>query len=665
MRYTAHRAWLAAAVTACVAVAVALVVDRWYAAHLRDDARDATRMMMAPYATALEGAVDRRVALLIGLRSFADSRPTRRSLDEEFPVFAQGTLVSTSGVVALQFVEAGRIGMTWPIKGNERALGYDLYADPRPGLAADVRRAIASGEVTVTGPIALVQGGNGLLVRQRIAARSGFPDLAAVILDVPTLVAEAGIVGGAPNIRLEVRDRSGAWFGGDSAGAVQDAERLRVRVPDGDWTLLGMPAGGWDAAIANPLRSARRTAAALVLVAGLLGFMLGGREDRLRRNAARSDTRLGIALRAGQMGVLECEIATRRVSVSDGAAAVLGAAPGARLDTLAALLDRVHPDDRAQVEQQFDALRLGRRDELQVEFRVRRADGITRWVLMIGEVERDDADRPARLLGVLSDATERRAMEERVRESQRLESVATLAAGVAHDFNNMLSAIVGFTELASLRARQLADAAQREAILGSHTQVLQTTERAVTLTGQLLAFSRKQDTAPTLVDVSAALRGLEPMLRQLLGRERGFVAVLADDLPPVVCDAGQLTQVMLNLIVNARDAMPDGGTVTVRTAAVTALPAPLDAGSDKAPWVHIEVRDTGTGIPAEVVSRIFEPYYTTKPEGRGTGLGLAVVYGAVTGAGGVVTVESTEGVGTTFHVYLPAERGARAVSARD
>jgi two-component system, cell cycle sensor histidine kinase and response regulator CckA len=299
-------------------------------------------------------------------------------------------------------------------------------------------------------------------------------------------------------------------------------------------------------------------------------------------------------------------------------------------------------------------VRRGVRNEMFTEFRVQRSDGMVRWVLAIGELERDGSARPRRMLGVLSDATERRAMEERVRHAQRLEAVATLAGGVAHDFNNLLSAMVGFTELASLTAREVTDERQRTEIVEHLHQVLLTAERASTLTSQLRAFSRQQETAPTRVDVNAALKAMEPMLRQLLGSTRSYRTELAPDVPLVHCDAGQLTQVMLNLIVNARDAMPTGGNVTVRTAVLETAAAMHQGAVPAGRWVRIEVRDSGAGIPPEVVSRIFEPYYTTKAQMGGTGLGLAVVYGAVTSAHGTVVVDSAVGVGTTFSVYLPA-----------
>ncbi len=653
MRRFVRRAWRAALVAAALALVVAIVVDRWYAAHLHVEARAHTRVAMTPYVTALAGAVERRIALLAGVRSFADSRRTRRALDEEFPLFAQGTLVGTSGVVALQFVEGGRVSTTWPIVGNEPVLGYDLYADPRPEVPADVRRAMSSGEVTVTGPIALVQGGEGLLVRHRVTPRPGFPDLAAIILDVPTLIAEAGIDGSAPDVQLEVRDRTMTWFGGDPVGSVVAAETLSVRVPDGDWSLLGMPREGWDEAIAADLRSSRTTSAALVLAAALLGLVLGGREERLVREVAESGTRLGLALRAGQMGAWEYEVAGDRIAWSEAAAAMFGYAPDELDGHPRQLFERVHPDDRPTLQRTIDEMRRGMREEYVAEYRVLHADGTVRWVLGMGELECDATGRPLRMLGVVSDDSERRVIEERLRHSQRLEAVGTLAGGVAHDFNNLLTAIIGFAELAADRTKDLGEDPRAAAIREDLAQVLMTAERAAALTAQLLAFSRRKDAEPTQVDVSAALRELEPMLRRLVGSDHTYLSEIRDGLPTVFCDAGQLTQVMLNLVVNARDAMPTGGTIVVRARVAHGSGSAAELGVPPGTWVCIEVQDSGVGMTAEVQARIFEPYFTTKQLGRGTGLGLAVVYGAVENAGGEVRVESAAGVGTTFRVYLP------------
>ena len=650
------QAWRAALIAAGVALLLAIVFDQWYQRELENRARARVRVVMAPYASALQAAVQRRVALLAGLRSFADSRRSRRELDDEFPLFAQGILLGTDGVRALQFVENGRIVMTWPLDGNESVLGYDLISDPRPVLGADVRRAMETGGMIVTGPVQLVQGGNGLLVRQRIAPRAGFPDLAAIILDLPTIVSEAGVPTPSSGLRLEIRDSDSRAFAGDAAGVGESPESMVVAVPDGDWSLVGAPTDGWASMVRAPLAGERVTAAALILAAGLLGLVLGGRQERLAREVEESGTRLDLALRAGRMGAWEFDVPTNRIIWSEAAAAIFGYEPRELDGDPSQFFARVHFDDRRALRRLVDEMLSGTRREYVTEFRVLLPDESIRWVLAIGELERDASGRPKRMLGVISDASERREIEERLRHSQRLEAVGTLAGGVAHDFNNLLTAIIGFTELAQDRATELGQHPAGEAIHADLHQVLMTADRAANLTGQLLAFSRRKVSEPTRIDLSEAVRELEPLLRRLLGDGNEFSSELTPGLTAVWVDSGQLTQVLVNLIVNARDAMPDCGMVTVRTYGVRASGSsrPLDAPTGE--WICLEVADSGIGMAAELQARIFEPYFTTKEVGRGTGLGLAVVYGVVENAGGQVTVNSVLGEGTVFRIYLPHRR---------
>lgn len=233
--------WGAAAFV--VTLLAALLFDRWYGRHLEAESRIAVQRSMGPAASALRAAVARRVSQLNGLHSFVEAQPSRARLDASFQTFAGGVAGTTAGVRTLQLVQNGVIVATWPLAGNERALGYNLLADPRPEVPDGVRRSLATDSIVITGPIALVQGGEGLLVRKRLTPRAGFPDLVAVILDVPSIVAEAGIPDRRTGLLLEVRDRAGHWFGGDTLTTDAAPESLVVKVPDGDWTLLGAPIG--------------------------------------------------------------------------------------------------------------------------------------------------------------------------------------------------------------------------------------------------------------------------------------------------------------------------------------------------------------------------------------------------------------------------------------
>jgi CheY-like chemotaxis protein len=228
-----------------------------------------------------------------------------------------------------------------------------------------------------------------------------------------------------------------------------------------------------------------------------------------------------------------------------------------------------------------------------------------------------------------------------------MDAVGRLAGGVAHDFNNSLGVILGYTELLISKASP----AQQ----GKLSQILKATNRAAGLTRQLLAFSRKQIVDPKVLDLNARLSDLENMLGRLIGEHIVLTLVPAPDLGQVKADLGQLEQVVMNLCVNARDAMPDGGTLRIETANVEfdaghpPHPQPMTAGR----YVMLAVHDTGSGIPKGVLAKMFEPFFTTKEEGKGTGLGLAMVYGIVKQAGGYIWVDSEPGHGATFKIYLP------------
>jgi signal transduction histidine kinase/ActR/RegA family two-component response regulator len=252
----------------------------------------------------------------------------------------------------------------------------------------------------------------------------------------------------------------------------------------------------------------------------------------------------------------------------------------------------------------------------------------------------------------LHDVTELRTLEEQYRQSQKLESIGQLAGGVAHDFNNLLTVINGYGYM--LRA----DAIDPELRAGLDA-ILQAGERAAGLTGQLLAFSRKQILQPTILDLNMIVSGLEPMVRRVIGEQISVLSSLSPSLAGVRADAGQIEQVILNLAVNARDAMPEGGTLLFETADtyLDEHEAKLHSRLEPGPYVMLAVSDTGIGMDEATRIRIFEPFFTTKPVGKGTGLGLATVYGIVRQSGGHIGVYSVPGKGTSFKLYFPRVDG--------
>ncbi len=274
----------------------------------------------------------------------------------------------------------------------------------------------------------------------------------------------------------------------------------------------------------------------------------------------------------------------------------------------------------------------------------------TRWFQTIKMPLRAPEEGTATLLGVSTEITERKRLEEQLLQSQKMEAVGQLAGGVAHDFNNILTAIVGYTDLL---AAELGTNAQQ---LEDLEEIRKAARRAAALTRQLLAFSRKQVLEPRIIDVNGVVLNLDKMLRSLISENIELKTVLADDLAAARADPNQIEQVIMNLAINARDAMPEGGTVTIETGNATLDDAYAAQHVSVIPgeYVMLAVSDTGCGMDEKTQSRIFEPFFTTKPAGRGTGLGLSTVYGIVKQTGGNIWLYSEPGKGTTFKIYLPA-----------
>jgi PAS domain S-box-containing protein len=269
------------------------------------------------------------------------------------------------------------------------------------------------------------------------------------------------------------------------------------------------------------------------------------------------------------------------------------------------------------------------------------------------EAARIDEGGRALALCVVHDLADRRALEEQLRQAQKMEAVGRLAGGVAHDFNNLLTAILGYADL-------LLDSNPTAEVRESVDEIRKAGERAASLTKQLLAFSRKQVLQPKILDLNAVLAETDSMLRRVIGEDVTFVAERDPDLWRVQADPGQIQQVLMNLAVNARDAMPEGGVLRVATRNVTLRSSDLKEVPRVAEgaYVLLEVADTGHGMDAETVSRAFEPFFTTKERGKGTGLGLSTVYGIVKQSGGYIHIESQPGKGTRVLVYLARVHGA-------
>ncbi|HEY8926439.1 MAG TPA: response regulator [Polyangia bacterium] len=385
--------------------------------------------------------------------------------------------------------------------------------------------------------------------------------------------------------------------------------------------------------------------------------------QRAEARALRERRRLALAIEASNQGVFE--LGPEEES-ADGArqntlqytgpwGAIMGLETAELPRALEAAstwwFERVHLEDRAALRAGAAAFLAGRVDRFTGELRLAHADGRHVHVAVFARATQHRPDGSvSQAVGVVHDLSARRQLEEQLRQAQKMEAVGQLAGGVAHDFNNLLTAIISFATFA-LEQQPTASSAASDI-----EEILKAANLAQSLTKQLLAFSRRTTVNPRVLNVNDVVTSTERMLRRLLGADIELTTALAADLAAVKIDPDALEQVLLNMAVNARDAMARGGQLTIatRNARLEAADT-LASGGDSPPgaYVVVSVADQGTGIDPSTLDRIFEPFFTTKEAGRGTGLGLSTCYGIVKQAGGFITVESRLGAGTTFHVHLP------------
>ena len=370
-----------------------------------------------------------------------------------------------------------------------------------------------------------------------------------------------------------------------------------------------------------------------------------------------AEARLQRAVEATEDGLWDWDIGRGRMWWSPRTAVLLDAPPNSER-VRRTFVSRIHPDDRSKVARAVLAhLRSGAQFDQQMRILGRRGD--LRWARLRGRVVERNGRRRF-MAGSLRDITQEKQLEERNRQSQRLESLGLLAGGIAHDFNNLLMAIINFGRFARDDL-----AANPEEAQSSLREVLGAAERAAALTRRLLAFGRRQEVQRRSLELDSVVSGLATMLRRLIPENIGLDVAAGRATGSVLADPGQLEQVLINLCLNARDAMPEGGRIVISTEIILLDTRTLVGfpWASPGPFVRLKVSDTGTGMRPEVQQRAFEPFFTTKPEGEGTGLGLSTVYGIAKQNDGFVTIQSEWGSGTTVSFCLPQVEAWAASSA--
>jgi two-component system, cell cycle sensor histidine kinase and response regulator CckA len=410
---------------------------------------------------------------------------------------------------------------------------------------------------------------------------------------------------------------------------------------------------------------------------GRVSGLLGSWEDVTARRMAEADAarildelreseeRSRLAQEAGRVGIFDWDAVSGNSVWTPEQQAIYGIEPGQFSGRHEDWIGRVHPQDRARVAQAVERAVEAGQKTVETEYRIIRPDGDVRWISNRGRLTLDANGKMTRLIGTTVDLSDRKKLESQFQQAQKMEAVGRLAGGVAHDFNNLLTVINGYCDLL------LMEKPRTDPDCESIVAIRDAGERAARLTQQLLAFSRKAIVEPKIVDLNELVAESTSLLRRLIGEDVSLVFVPDPALPRIRIDPGQIEQVVMNLVVNARDAMPTGGRLRIETTGVR-----ISAGEfggdpnqiEKLPegrYARISVADTGCGMTDDVRAKIFEPFFTTKGVGQGTGLGLAVVHGVMEQCGGHVRVVSEVNVGTMFELFIPAAEATTQSDSSD
>ena len=392
----------------------------------------------------------------------------------------------------------------------------------------------------------------------------------------------------------------------------------------------------------------------------LIGILGIGRDITKLREAEdavrESESRLRYALEGTNDGLWDVQLSTGKVYLSPRGCEILGYCEAEGSELAGVWSDLVHPEDLRVTEERLQAHLTGQAPIFEVEQRLKTKGGDWKWILTRGKVvERDAEGTPIRITGTHSDITEKKLLEAQLQQAQKMESVGRLAGGVAHDFNNMLGVIIGHTSLA------LMETAPAEPAYTHFIEINSAAERSADLTRQLLAFARKQTIAPKVLDLNDVVSGMLKMLQRLIGEDTSICWQPGTRLWPVKVDPSQVDQILANLCVNARDAIESNGKIVIETGTTTIDRAYCNTHTEatQGEYVWLSVSDNGRGMNKETIAHIYEPFFTTKALGEGTGLGLATVYGAVKQNDGFINVYSEPGLGTIFTIHIPRYQGGK------
>ncbi len=626
-------------------VLITLAGWQWQRSSTNNRINSITKVTAEQLALRLEAFIDSRVQVVSYLAEYV---PARGKTENDYSKAAQDIIDNYSGFQALNWIDSDRIiQIVVPFKGNEPALGKNLTNHPSPSVRDAINRADHLNRAQRTSRINLLQGGSGfaayLPVRDDSGKSLGFINTVFRVDDlVRSCYSEETLWDQYSFCFAENKDELIFSHGiKDFQDPPRFTNSVTVRIVDKHWTLKIAPSDSY-------LPQLQSRDSMMFLVGGLIFAVVVfvfARLLMIRHESLKIEETKYRSLFEGSRDAIF--ISTVESSFHDVNQAMVDMFGYSREELIILAPVSLYADAADRTTMLNALLIHGHVAEYEVKLKRKNGQEINCQTSATMSNSRDGKTRLIR--GIIRDVTEKRELEKQYLQSQKMEAIGRLAGGIAHDFNNLLTAIVGNAELARMRI------GSNHSVIEELDDIIETSDRATKLTRQLLAFSRKQIIQPINVDLDESLMKTARILQRVLGEDI-LLSFVHNPVKGVInADPAQLEQVILNLAVNARDAMPNGGSLIFTTSNVKVSDENSNSieGRKKGQYVLLTAVDTGHGMSMETRSRIFEPFFPTKEETKGTGLGLATVYGIVSQNNGFIDVKSTEDIGTTFEIYFP------------
>lgn len=626
----------------------------WYQDQLLKTQKERVQQELMPYGYSLASVVNSRFALLEGLAAFVYAHPTESDLQSNFEMFARGLATGKNNIRALQIFPSDVPEHVYPALRNQAIIGGSLKKlinDDRPNVRADVKRTIETRKMARSIPYRLRQGGMGLVARKAIFHGDTFWGLVAVVLDIPPVIRESGLLRLSESMKLMLSDRTGSAFWSSGNGKLNEPVYLSINLIDGEWFLAAEPATGWGAAIQAPLATFRRLSLVIVVLCTFLIYFIISRQNRLM-----------IQVRKRTASLAASQIRYQKLIT--------------QMVTGFALHEIIN--DEAGVPRDYRYLEINKAFRQAMELDV---DVIGKtalevcpeikpfWIEIYGNIANSQkpaqfetyfpkmdkyfqifayAPQRGQFATILHDITENKKTGIMLRQQQKLESIGTLAGGVAHEINNPINGIMNYAQLI-LDADDTAKSVPEFA-----SEIVHETQRVATIVRHLLTFARDEKEPQCPASMNDIVIKTLSLIRTVMKKDQISLQVdVPDHLPPIMCRSQQIQQVIMNLLTNARDAVnekyPDfnqNKIINLRSSLVY---------KEGRRWIRTTVEDYGPGIPPELQDRLFDPFFTTKPKYKGTGLGLSISYGIVKDHYGNLTLQSESGNSTKFYLDLPVD----------